>query len=129
MPEEIAAKNPVDQFIMDEIDSVPHLEALLLLWRNRPRSWTLLQLSGSLYLDEASTRRILNDLTRRGLTGLDQDSNSWKYAESPDQDDMVDRVDKTYQAELIRVSRMIHSKQSAPIREFAKAFRFNKDGA
>ena len=27
----------VDQFILDEIDSVPHLEALLLLWRSAPQ--------------------------------------------------------------------------------------------
>jgi hypothetical protein len=30
-------KKEVDQFILDEIDSVPHLEALLLLWNTRPK--------------------------------------------------------------------------------------------
>jgi len=128
MPEDNAATNLVDQFIMDEIESVPHLEALLLFWRIRPRSWTLSELSHALYLDAASTRQILDDITRRGLIALDEVSNCWKYAEAPDRDGLVDQVNKAYQAELIRISRMIHSKQSTPIREFAKAFRFNKGG-
>jgi hypothetical protein len=30
----------VDRFILEEIDSVPHLEALLLLWRNNAKKWS-----------------------------------------------------------------------------------------
>jgi hypothetical protein len=41
MTQENAIGKEVDQFILVEIDSVPHLEALLLLWNSKPRKWSL----------------------------------------------------------------------------------------
>ncbi len=35
----------VDQFIVDEIDSVPHLEALLLLWRGTPQHFSVAEIA------------------------------------------------------------------------------------
>jgi hypothetical protein len=36
-------------------------------------------------------------------------------------------VEKTYRRELLRISRMIHSKAPSSVREFARAFKFKKD--
>jgi len=41
MPESDPTKEEVDRFILQYIDSVPQLEALLLAWESRPRQWTL----------------------------------------------------------------------------------------
>lgn len=128
MNEDNSTKQLVDQFIVDQVESVPHLEALLLLWSARPRSWSLTEMTKSLYLDAGVTRAIMDDLLRRGLIvqsgGV---ANSWEYATNPDRDRLIELVDKTYQAELIRISRLIHSKRSTSIQEFARAFRFKKD--
>jgi hypothetical protein len=31
----------VDQFLLEQIDTVPHLEALLFLWNSRPQPWSV----------------------------------------------------------------------------------------
>jgi len=40
---------------------------------------------------------------------------------------LMEEVDRTYRRELVRISRMIHSKASPAVREFARAFKFKKD--
>ena len=44
-----------------------------------------------------------------------------------DKDELIAAVDSAYRKELIRISRLIHSKPSAAVREFARAFRIKKD--
>ncbi len=34
----------VDRFVLDEIESVPHIEALLILWNSRPSAWSVPEL-------------------------------------------------------------------------------------
>jgi predicted ArsR family transcriptional regulator len=57
----------VDQFILDKIDSVPHLEALLLLWNSRPAEWSAEELAKRLYVDRSLARKLLEDLTREEI--------------------------------------------------------------
>jgi hypothetical protein len=46
---------------------------------------------------------------------------------SEEQDDLMRAIDNAYRRDLVRISTMIHSKASSPVREFAKAFRFKRD--
>jgi hypothetical protein len=114
----------VDQFILQEIDTVPQLEALLLLWNSRPRSWTLEELASSLYISAQATLAIVEPLERRGLVFSTESHYSYL---SSHRDALIAAVDRTYRRELVRVSRMIHSNASAAVREFARAFRLKKD--
>lgn len=119
-------KKEVDQFILDEIDSVPHLEALLLLWNTRPKQWSLEEMSKSLYVSPETTQNLLHDLERQSLAASSE--NGFCYPPGLDERDMLlEAVDRTYRRELVRVSRMIHSKASPAVREFARAFRFKKE--
>ncbi|HEY1500197.1 MAG TPA: hypothetical protein VGF88_11515 [Acidobacteriaceae bacterium] len=115
----------VDRFILDEIDSVPHLEALLLLWNSRPRQWSVDELAALLYLPEDHTRQVLEDLRQRSLIVLATAA----YAYNPEslRDHLMPDIDRTWRRELVRVSNMIHFKASPAVREFARAFRFKKD--
>lgn len=127
MNEENTTNQLVDRFIADEIESVPHLEALLLFWRTRPRSWPLMDMAKALYLEAGTTREILDDIAQRGLIVPSADlPPAWEYASDPARDYLIGQVDRAYQTELIRISRMIHSKRPGPMREFARAFRFTK---
>jgi hypothetical protein len=114
----------VDQFIVDEIETVPHLEALLLLWNSRPREWPLEELSKSLYLPEVATRLIVADLEQRGLVAPGA-ANAFAYRSS-ERDTLIDTLEKTYRHQVVRISNMIHSKPAASLREFARAFRVKK---
>jgi hypothetical protein len=52
-----------------------------------------------------------------------------RYSFDPNfrQGSLMEELDRTYKRELVRISRMIHSKASPAVREFARAFKFTKD--
>lgn len=129
MPEEPPDRNQIDRFILDEIDSVPQLEALLLIWNNRPKEWSCEDMAKALYVSDDIAQTILKDLASRRL--IDEISGSRGQfallAESPEKEVMLAALDRTYRRELVRISTMIHSKASRAVRDFARAFRFTKD--
>jgi len=129
MREDSPGQELVDEFILKEIETVPHLEALLLIWRSRPRRWSLDEMGRALFLDAKATTPILDDLARRGLIVLAaaEAGRSWEYATEEDRDRLMLQVEVAYRNELIRISRMIHAKAPAAVREFARAFRFKKE--
>ncbi len=124
-----AKRAQVEAFIRDQIDSVPHIEALLLLWNHRPQTKTIEEVAGALFVEHDVARKILQDLTRQSLlTAATGPPQSYSYAAgSADRDRLIAAVDETYRRELIRLTRMIHAKGSQAAREFARAFRFTKD--
>lgn len=119
----------VFRFILEEIDSVPQLEALLLLWHNRAEPWSALQVAKRLYVSGDTARQLLEELQRRHLIAtLPQSTEFYQFdAGSPEKNQLIGLVDKTYRRELVRVSTMIHSKASTAVREFARAFRITKE--
>jgi DNA-binding MarR family transcriptional regulator len=123
-------KQDVDRFITEEIDSVPHLEALLLVWRRRPRTWLADDMAQMLYVPRQNAERLLQDLAQRGLVAMTPGEPA-RYAYesvSSEEDRLLEAIDVTYRRELVRISNMIHSKAPAAVREFARAFRFTRDG-
>jgi DNA-binding IclR family transcriptional regulator len=123
--EENPRRVEVDRFILDEIDSVPHIEALLILWNSRPKGCSVEELAALLYLPQDRTRQILEDLQQRTLVISAETASSYNPAYP--RDHLMADVDRTWRRELVRVSNMIHSKASPAVREFARAFRFKKD--
>lgn len=117
------------QFILDNIDSVPHLEALVLLWNSRPVGWTVEELASRLYVPAERTAQVLRDLVRMQLIAESSGSPSkFSYAsKSEEQNDLLASLDNAYRRDLVRISTMIHSKASAGIREFARAFNFKQE--
>jgi len=123
--EENPRRAEVDRFILDEVESVPHMEALLILWNSRPKRLPLQELAALLYLPEEQTRAILEDLEQRTL--VERDAEGIAYSPGHPRDHLMGEVDRTWRRELVRLSKMIHSKGSPAVREFARAFRFKKN--
>ncbi|MGB6131321.1 MAG: hypothetical protein WCC14_01210 [Acidobacteriaceae bacterium] len=125
MKEEDPLRRQIDSFVLEEIDSVPHLEALLLVWNRRLQPYSVGELAHLLYISAEHAQAILYDLQQRGLVNLDSGSCAW----NPDSRHaaLIPRVDETYRRELVRISSMIHSKASPAVRQFARAFRLKKD--
>ena len=116
-------------FILQHIDSVPHLEALILLWNSRPVGWTCEELATRLYIPVEKVGDLLRDLVRLQWV-LESHSPPARYSYLPcseAQDEMMRQVDAAYRRDLVRISTMIHSKASPAVREFARAFRFKKE--
>jgi hypothetical protein len=119
----------VEQFILDCIDSVPHLEALLLMWNSRPKVWTVDDLAQRLYVERDVASSLLHGLVRQNLiANVPGSPEQYLYeSRSAERDKLVSAVNNKYRLEIVAVSTMIHRKASSAVRDFANAFRFTKE--
>ncbi|MGH9735016.1 MAG: hypothetical protein ACRD8A_10565 [Candidatus Acidiferrales bacterium] len=118
----------VDRFILEQIDTVPHLEALLLEWKKRPKAWSVDEMAAELYVPGEQASRILRDLTAREfLQELYGAPIRYQYASSAERDVVISDLDAVYRRDLIRISRMIHTRAPSALRDFAGAFRLTKE--
>jgi DNA-binding MarR family transcriptional regulator len=115
----------VEQFLLDSIDTVPHLEALLLLFQSPAIVWTVAELAARIYVNEKQAGNILEDLTRRSLiVRVEQAPAKYQYIpRTPEQAALLERVAQTYRTQLVQLTRFIHSNASGSVRDFARAFR------
>ena len=129
MSDETRGLSPeLEQFILEQIDSVPHLEALLLLWRSRPKGWSTDDMAGSLYVPAELAGNILRDLGVKGLIEVRGDSpRTYHYLSTEDHDQLLAHVEAAYRRQLIQLTRLIHTKAPSAVREFARAFKFTKE--
>jgi Mn-dependent DtxR family transcriptional regulator len=115
---------PVLRFLADRIETVPHLEALLLLWQNTDQEWTADQVSTRVYVNREAAQQILQDLARHGLVK----GTPYRFATDwPEGHELMPQLASTYSRHLVRVAQLIHSKASLGVREFARAFQLKKD--
>ena len=116
------------QFIADQIDSVPQLECLLLLHQYEARAWMPEEVAARIYISTASAQEILETLLRRGLVSAEGTPTRYRYRSSEIAGHaLVADVARAYQHHLVPVATFIHSKGSASVREFARAFDLKKD--
>jgi len=119
----------VYRFILNQIDSVPQMEALLLVWESRPKKWIESELAERLYIGADVVRNIMQELVRRRLLVSDTQGTRQYFYESKSEelDGLIEAVAATYRRDLVRVSTFIHTKTSSAVRDFAKAFKFTKE--
>ena len=119
----------VYRFILNQIDSVPQMEALVLVWESRPKKWEESEIAERLYVGTDTVRNIMQELVRRHLLAADaQSARQYFYESKPeDLDGLIEAVATTYRHDLVRVSTFIHTKTSSAVRDFANAFKFTKE--
>jgi hypothetical protein len=111
-------------FLLDHIESVAQLEALLLLRRER-KPLPVAAVARALYVPEAAAAEELTALGVRGLVAVEEDA--WHYAPAtPETAARVDELAETYARALIPVTNIVHG-NPLRLRRFAEAFRFRKD--
>ncbi|HYC01420.1 MAG TPA: hypothetical protein VEC57_19965 [Candidatus Limnocylindrales bacterium] len=112
--------------IAESIDSVPELEALLLLREHPNRGWTTKDAGERLYVSKPVASHVLSVLAERGFA--EEAGGTFRYSPaSPELAAIVDALATAYSRHLIEVTHLIHSKPSASIRHFAEAFRLRKE--
>lgn len=119
----------VRQFVLDRIDSVAQLEALLLLRSQREQGWSCETISSRLYIDSKQAADILKKLCADHFAAA-EDSSLTLYFYRPGSDElrqMIDRLAELYSRHLVPVTNLIHGKSKSRVQEFADAFRFRKD--
>jgi len=122
---------PVDiaQFIIEKIESVAQLEALLLLRTNPETGWSVRSLAARLYISDEQTTQLLLALCAQGFAAAEaEDLSLYRYQpRSAELKSMLDRLADIYAKHLVPVTNLIHSKPKSRIQEFADAFRLRKD--
>ena len=126
-----SAQLPADvaRFIEDQIDTVPHMEALLLLWQSSREAWGADKLASRIYVSQDAAAQILRDLARRRLVrATSENPDRFAYDGAWDEcDGLMARVSAAYRQHLVQVAQKIHSKASGAVLEFARAFEIKKD--
>lgn len=116
----------VRRFIVEAIDSVPELEALLLLRTARDRRWSPEDAGARLYVSLPVATHVLSALAARGLLVAEDDT--FRYAPMrPELEAVIADVATAYSAHLIAVTRLIHGKPAPSVLQFADAFRLRKE--
>jgi hypothetical protein len=121
--------NDVRRFILESIDSIAQLEALILLRGSPNEEWGAQKVAARLYIGEQDANSLLARLSAEGLITFNNDRPPL-YRYQPDSDDLaviVDRLSEVYSKHLVPVTNLVHSKPRTRVREFADAFNLRKD--
>jgi hypothetical protein len=118
------------QFLAERIDTVPQLEALLLLWEDPQRSWAEEELAARIYVSRQAAATILQQLQRHQLIVTAEPASAVRYRYNPQWDttgEVMAEVAASYRRHLVPLATFIHSRASTAVREFARAFDLKKD--
>jgi DNA-binding IclR family transcriptional regulator len=119
MPDEVLS------FVGANIDSVPQLEALLLIWDSAPREWTTAEIAHRVYLPDERAARLLQDLAARRWVVAGGAGYAFNAASTDAP--MIAHLAAHYRSNLIRIAEIIHRKASPAVLDFARAFDLRKD--
>jgi hypothetical protein len=118
----------VIEFLAENIDSVPQLEALLLLWQAPSNQWSVEELAVRLYVSKEEAAAIIRALQMRALIVSDGQPNTYRYSADWDASGtLMAEVAHAYRHNLIDITKFIHSRASSAVRAFARAFDLKKD--
>lgn len=125
----IPISDEIRRFILSNIPSVPHLEALLLMRSEADHQWSINELAKRLFINEQKTRGILEHLQAAGVVSdLGGDPRLYQYYPPSDElKDLIDNLALTYSSSLIEVTNLIHSNMDQKAHKFANAFVWRKN--
>lgn len=121
--------NNIKRFINTSIDSIPHLEALLLIQKNPDINWDIDSLSRSLFIQPRLAEELLGKLCSAGFLKVLPNTNpqSYDYVHpNLEVRQMLSELAEVYSKHLILITNMIHNK-SSKVQQFADAFKFKKE--
>lgn len=113
------------RFIVANIHTVPHLEALMLL-QARGGTWTTAEVGSRIYLDTSRAENLLEELAASHLVSGDGDC--WRYEPASSAlNETVCLLAATYTRHVVAVAELIHSRLGRNAIDFADAFILRKD--
>jgi hypothetical protein len=123
IPEDIA------RFILEKIESVAQLEALLLFRGNQEKEWSVKALAARLYISDEQTAQLLLGLSAQGfVSATPEEPSVFRYQPgSAELHEKLERLAEFYSKHLVPITNLIHSKPKPRIQQFADAFRLRKD--
>lgn len=119
----------IQQFILNNIDSVADLEALILMRTKTDMKWGVTEIARELYIEDIIAQKLLSRLLAKGFIKIDSSEGLfYKYQpKSEELESMIEKVVGIYSQYLVPITNLIHSKTESRIQEFADAFRIKKE--
>ena len=99
----------VRRFLLTYIPTVPHLEALLLVWRGDRPTWSTEEIATRLYIGDAQARGYLDELLQAGLVETDADARFRPRRDQPALASLLSDVERTYSRRVCDVAELIHA--------------------
>lgn len=116
------------RFIAQKIETVPQLEALLLLWDDPTRAWTADEIAVRIYVLRDTAVAVLESLRRHQLAASEGEPPRYRYDGAWDtKGDLMPEIATAYRRHLVQLATFIHSGASPAVREFARAFDLKKE--
>lgn len=118
----------VRRFLLTSIPTVPHLETLLLLWREPGDGWTAEAIARRLYVPAGNAQAIADELCEADLLDCDGTPRTYRCRrEPPALAALFDELDLVYARSLREVTSLIHSHVDRKASRFADAFSLRKE--
>jgi hypothetical protein len=116
------------QFIENQIESVPQLEALLLLRSDPQRNWSDADVAKALYIPQDVAAALLAEFVRRGFATIVPPEARYAYRNRDKETDaLISTLASVYQERRVAIISLIYSKPLNKVQTFADAFRFGKE--
>lgn len=111
------------------IESVPQLEAILLLHNGPGEVWTEEKIAARLYLNAERAARLLVEMHRVGICAQHASGAGFSYAPPAEMRQLIEQLGHYYASHLIEVTNMIHARSDSgrKARLFADAFKFKTE--
>lgn len=103
----------VRQYILANIPTIPHMEALMLIRAAAPARWSAGTLARRLYVSQQVAGAVLADLSRAGMLRHDEEAGAFRYPDTADAlTDVIDQLAVLYGTHLVEVTWLIHSRRA-----------------
>lgn len=112
----------IRRFILMSIDSVPHLEAVLLLRVNPNADWDLKAIARELFIGEKQAGEMMDNLVKAGFVSLNENALYSFQPASKKLRTVIAELSEFYAKNLIEVTNLIHSKINKQAQKFGDAF-------
>lgn len=117
----------VRRFLLTSIPSVPHLEALMLLWREQERAFTVDEIASRLYVSSGVASALSEELALADLLTSEGDGARYRArTQPPALRALLDELDHTYARQVRAVAELIHNNLGRKAGSFANAFYWRK---
>lgn len=117
----------IKRFILTSVDSVPHLEAVLLMRYDQGMNWDAKIIAQKLYISPKKAQEILDELCASNFIKRDTPSTYCYEPNSFELKNILDDVADIYAKNLIEVTKLIHSKTDKQAQQFGDAFKWQTE--
>ena len=117
----------VRRFVLTSIPSVPHLETLMLLWREQERAFPVEEIASRLYVNISVAKALTDELVRAELLASEDSGARYRARTEPAElKTLLDELDRTYARQVRAVAELIHGNLGRKAQSFANAFYWRK---